>query len=68
MTAPNNHLLAEGEEHIYFSTACQHGQHDYCGSRYNAYTLEEKKPATCKYCDAQCVCGCHSGTLITFKQ
>lgn len=51
--------LRSGEEHIYLSTACLHGAHDYCGSRYNAYTLEPKKPATCKYCDSRCVCVCH---------
>lgn len=47
------------EVHVYFSTACLHGEHQHCGSRYNAYTMQAKKPAECKFCDAKCICVCH---------
>lgn len=51
-------------DHVYLSTACLHGAHEYCGARYNAYTLEPKKPAECKYCEARCICGCHKGREV----
>lgn len=54
--------------HIYLSTACLHAAedpslHERCGSGYNAYTLEPKKPAECKYCPARCVCECHRSNV-----
>lgn len=52
--------MCDGDgNHLYLSTACLHDAHDYCGSRYNAYTLEPKKPAECKYCESRCLCTCH---------
>ena len=45
-------------EHYYLSTACLHGVHDYCGSR-ETFGGKPKKPHTCKFCDAQCICPCH---------
>lgn len=51
---------AGGDVHVYLSTACLHGQHDYC----NACTgvAGTKVPGTCKFCGAPCRCrhpGCH---------
>lgn len=44
-------------EHTYLSTACYHGDHDYCNSMtgYNG----AKRPGQCKFCEAKCVCTCH---------
>lgn len=36
-------------DHLYVSTACQHGLHGHCRER-------------CKYCDALCLCPCHRQT------
>lgn len=52
----------EAAGHTYLSTACLHGQHDYCNTsiRDDGGT---KVPACCKFCGAPCVCdtpGCHS--------
>lgn len=49
--------VEEPPTHRYLSTACLHGDHIYC-------TMDQgmngaKKPATCKFCDARCVCACH---------
>lgn len=44
------------EPHGYLSTACLHGWHDYC--RAPVGIEGPKKPATCKWCDARCVCPC----------
>jgi len=43
--------------HRYLSTACLHGEHVYCASDIGA--SGSKRPATCKFCDAHCVCACH---------
>ena len=43
--------------HRYLSTACLHGEHVYCVSEQGQ--AGAKKPATCKFCDARCVCVCH---------
>lgn len=48
------------DTHRYLSTACVHGQHDYCASM-TGYQ-GEKRPATCKFCDAHCRCDCHTTT------
>ena len=44
--------------HVYLSTGCRHGDHDYC----NAMTglNGSKRPGRCKHCGALCVCGCHA--------
>jgi hypothetical protein len=63
---PDEHR--ETGEHAYLSTACLHAQtvadpdeakrlHGRCQSMTG--TQGEKKPATCKFCDARCVCECH---------
>lgn len=60
-------------EHIYLSTACLHGEHGYCvaptvtrngrwstiGPSYSANPGDPKRPATCKFCNADCICFCH---------
>lgn len=43
--------------HRYLSTACFHGDHDYCKSMTGYHG--EKRPARCKFCDARCACFCH---------
>lgn len=45
-------------EHSYLSTACLHGEHDYCKSPVGA-TGNTKRPAECKFCSAPCRCTCH---------
>lgn len=45
-------------DHKYFSTACFHGDHDYCKSM-TGYK-GRKRPGQCKFCDAKCVCWCHT--------
>lgn len=45
-------------EHSYLSTACLHDRHDYCLAMIGYQG--EKRPATCKFCDARCICACHS--------
>lgn len=47
--------------HVYLSTSCQHGQHDYCASATgsNGQTEWVKRPGRCKFCPALCVCSCH---------
>jgi hypothetical protein len=44
---------ARSVEHLYVSTGCQHGVHDYCAKS------DTKKPAECKFCAAPCLCPCH---------
>lgn len=43
--------------HAYLSTGCLHGEHGYCQAKTGQ--TGNKKPATCKFCDAPCVCNCH---------
>lgn len=46
------------EPHVYLSTGCLHGRHDYCQE-----SVKEdggtKAPAECKFCAAPCICDCH---------
>lgn len=44
--------------HRYLSTGCLHGHHSYCQS--SRGPAGDKTPATCKFCDARCVCPCHT--------
>lgn len=46
------------EHDDYLSTACFHGHHDYCAAM-TGYQ-GEKRPAKCKFCDAWCICTCHT--------
>jgi hypothetical protein len=43
--------------HHYLATSCLHDQHDYCQA--TTGQAGAKTPARCKFCDAECVCGCH---------
>lgn len=45
--------------HVYLSTGCLHGEHDYCQSMIGMQG--EKRPSRCKWCEAQCRCSCHVG-------
>ena len=49
--------LSRQGQHRYLSTACLHGEHDYCRSAQGQ--AGTKTPGTCKFCPAQCVCDCH---------
>lgn len=40
--------------HEYLSTACLHGEHDYCLSMTGA--AGKKRPGQCKFCEAICIC------------
>lgn len=44
--------------HIYFSTSCFHGDHNYCQSERGL--LGMKTPGVCKFCTAPCTCICHA--------
>lgn len=43
--------------HVYLSTGCLHGDHDYCKSMTGLNGA--KRPASCKKCGAKCICSCH---------
>jgi hypothetical protein len=47
----------EGHPHVYLSTGCLHGNHEYCKGLTGA--VGAKIPAQCKFCQAGCVCFCH---------
>ena len=49
-----------GTGHVYLSTSCMHGHHDYCKTDVGIAGL--KTPAKCKFCPAECVCACHQET------
>lgn len=48
----------DADHHVYWSTACLHGRHEYCACDVGL-TGDEKAPHTCKWCPAQCICPCH---------
>lgn len=50
-------MIEDWFEHEYLSTACLHEQHEYCNAMVGYQG--QKRPATCKFCDAKCVCLCH---------
>lgn len=68
-------LTGAGGGHLYLSTGCLHGKHDYCKSPRVTHqplarradgmvvvdnpTTMPKRPAECKFCGAPCVCPCH---------
>jgi hypothetical protein len=43
--------------HVYLSTGCLAGEHDYCRSMVGAQG--EKRPGRSKFTDAACICRCH---------
>jgi hypothetical protein len=43
--------------HDYLSTACLHGEHDYCKSTVGA--VGPKVASVCKFCGTKCRCQCH---------
>lgn len=45
--------------HHYAATSCLHEEHTYCQS--HTGLSGSKKPASCKFCGARCVCTCHVG-------
>ncbi|MEV8477877.1 hypothetical protein [Streptomyces sp. NPDC051173] len=45
--------------HVYLSTGCLHGDHEYCNG--NTGANGTKVPASCKFCAAPCQCACHQG-------
>jgi hypothetical protein len=44
--------------HVYLSTSCFHGDHNYC--KRETGLLGNKIPGVCKFCQAPCICQCHS--------
>lgn len=54
-------LPADPAAHVYLSTGCLHGDHDYCQATVGG--VGRKVPATCKFCGAPCVCDCHAPDL-----
>ena len=53
----------DGDEHVYLSTSCLHGKHEYCQSDTGVNESGEKwdkKANRCKWCTSSCVCGCHA--------
>jgi hypothetical protein len=44
--------------HVYLSTSCLHGHHDYCQRERGL--AGDKTPAVCKFCGAPCICPCHT--------
>lgn len=54
----NHERAADPDTHVYLSTGCLHGEHAYCQG--HTGQAGAKKPARCKFCDAPCVCDCHT--------
>lgn len=52
--------MEDGGPHVYLSTGCLHGEHAYCQGKTGQ--ADAKVPAKCKFCDAHCVCDCHTTT------
>lgn len=52
-------LHIDTDRHVYLSTGCYHGDHEYCQS--NTGLNGQKTPASCKFCGARCECPCHRG-------
>lgn len=52
-------LHVDNDDHVYLSTSCLHDDHEYCQS--NTGLCGQKKPGVCKFCEASCICSCHSG-------
>lgn len=50
-------LHVDTDEHVYLSTSCHHGDHEYCRS--NTGMCGQKTPGVCKFCQAPCICACH---------
>lgn len=44
--------------HVYLSTSCFHGDHNYC--KRETGLLGNKIPGVCKFCQAPCICSCHA--------
>lgn len=53
--------VTEGAEHVYLSTSCLHGLHEYCQADkiVDSQGTRRKNPSSCKFCKAPCVCTCH---------
>jgi hypothetical protein len=48
----------EQPAHVYLSTGCLHGDHDYCKNPTGL--AGAKRPGSCKHCGAKCQCPCHA--------
>lgn len=46
--------------HVYLSTGCMHGDHDYCQAKLAGTAGWPKRAAECKFCPAKCQCLCHA--------
>jgi hypothetical protein len=55
--APPSAEAQQPGAHVYLSTGCLHGQHDYCQA--DTGKSGAKTPSVCKWCPAKCVCPCH---------
>lgn len=45
--------------HAYLSTGCLHDDHAYCQGMTGL--AGAKRPSSCKFCRASCLCRCHRG-------
>ena len=52
-------------QHVYLSTGCLHGRHDYCQG--TTGLAGKKRPGECKFCGAKCVCECHAPAERSFS-
>ena len=53
--------------HIYLSTGCLHGRHDYCQGKTTGDGTA-KAPGRCKFCTAKCICVCHTSRSTVCKE
>lgn len=58
LTATVEMLTGQGASHVYLSTSCFHGEHDYCASMTGYQGA--KRGGQCKFCEAKCTCPCHT--------
>lgn len=52
-------LQAITGHHVYLSTGCLQGEHDYCQSMTGVQG--SKRGGRAKFSDAPCICSCHRG-------
>lgn len=50
--------------HVYLSTGCLHNNHGHCVNDHTVSGIP-KKPHTCKFCAAECLCPCHRGIDVS---
>lgn len=54
-------VTPEAPIHRYYSTACHHDLHKECQTDATRWDGTHKIAGTCKWCQAPCVCPCHTG-------